>query len=57
VDFKKAQCLGAWTTKILLLYVQLVDAFALSLSTLEQQMVQEKDRDPVRDPDTSMFIE
>ncbi|XP_039545166.1 ras and Rab interactor 2 isoform X2 [Pimephales promelas] len=38
-------------------FLQLVDAFALSLSTLEQQMVQEKDRDPVRDPDTSMFIE
>lgn len=40
--------------------VQLVDAFALSLGTLERQMVhatQEKDRDPVRDPDTSMFIE
>lgn len=42
------------------IHVQLVDAFALSLSTLEQQMVhatQEKDRDPVRDPDTSMFVE
>ncbi|XP_056122884.1 ras and Rab interactor 2 [Rhinichthys klamathensis goyatoka] len=41
-------------------FLQLVDAFALSLSTLEQQMVhasQEKDQDPVRDPDTSMFIE
>ncbi|XP_077055813.1 ras and Rab interactor 2 isoform X4 [Siphateles boraxobius] len=41
-------------------FLQLVDAFALSLSKLEQQMVhatQEKDRDPVRDPDTSMFID
>ncbi|XP_016089196.1 ras and Rab interactor 2-like isoform X1 [Sinocyclocheilus grahami] len=41
-------------------FLQLVDAFALSLGALEQQMVraaQEKDRDPDRAPDISMFIE
>uniref|UniRef100_A0A8C1JZ81 Ras and Rab interactor 2 n=1 Tax=Cyprinus carpio TaxID=7962 RepID=A0A8C1JZ81_CYPCA len=45
-------------------FLQLVDAFALSLGALEEQMVraaQEKDRDPDRDPDrgpdTAMLIE
>ncbi|XP_067315057.1 ras and Rab interactor 2 isoform X2 [Pseudorasbora parva] len=40
-------------------FLQLVDAFALSLNSLEQMVhdPQEKDRDLVRDPDTSMFIE
>ncbi|XP_016328909.1 ras and Rab interactor 2-like [Sinocyclocheilus anshuiensis] len=41
-------------------FLQLVDAFALSLGALEQQMVcavQGKDRDPDRDPDISMLID
>ncbi|XP_026070197.1 ras and Rab interactor 2-like isoform X1 [Carassius auratus] len=41
-------------------FLQLVDAFALSLGALEQQMVraaQKKDRDPDRDPDMSVLIE
>lgn len=53
---------SAWTCKILIfsINVQLVDAFALSLGALQQQMfhaVQEKDIDPDRDPDISMLIE